>query len=170
MIKQFFNGLIIFFGLIAIANSQEIVVKNTNEDFPPPQLGISPPRLESDLLLTQGQRLDQSITFYNYSPKEKTIRITLYDTNANHRMIQPNNTTLTPWTILNPTEFTIPGNGEQTIRLSIRPPQGFPSGTHYAMLKVEQHVSDSVKMDADGKGVTVTLGASYGLPLIVHVK
>lgn len=156
--------------LTSLAAAETLVVKNPKQDFPPPQLGISPPRIESEVLVSQGKRLDQSITFYNYSPKAKTLRITLHDTNAGHRMIKSNEKTLAPWTILNPTEFTIPGKGEQTIRLSIRPPQGFPSGTHHAMLKIVQHVPDSVKMDADGKGVTISLGSSYGLPLIVHVK
>lgn len=155
--------------LLQTAIAQKVVVKNPKQDFPPPQLGIAPPRVEQPLTLGK-KVLDQSITLYNYNPKPKSIRLSFLDTNKQHRVIKPNDKTLSAWTIINPTEFTIEGNGQQTIRLSIRPPVGFPKKTHYAMLKIDQQVKDSLKFDEDGKGVTLGLGSSYGLPFIIKVN
>lgn len=156
-------------GLFSVTSAETLVVESKSK-MPPPQLGIAPPRIEETVKSKSSGVINQSVIFYNYSPKPKTINLSLVDTNKQHRPIKPNKKTLLPWTILNPTTFTIPGNGQQTIRLSIRPPKGFPRKTHYAVLHIEQHVSEPLKMDADGKGATVTLGASYAMPLVIHVK
>lgn len=151
-----------------LTQATELVVKNPKQDFPPPQLGISPPSIDGEI--SAGQSFNESLTFYNYSPKPKTITIQLIDVNQKQRPISPSKKTLVPWTILNPKTFTIVGNGEQTVRFSIRPPKGFAKKTHYAIIDIRQHVPEQLKMDSDGKGVTVTLGARYALPISVKIK
>lgn len=155
-------------GLLTFAGASDLVVKSKDGAMPPPQLGIAPPNISGTVV--SGKSLNQSLTFYNYSPKPKTITIQLIDVNKKQRPISPGKKTLVPWTILNPKTFTIPGNGEQTVRLSIRPPQGFAKKTHYAIVDIRQHVPNQIKMDNDGKGVTVTLGARYALPIVVKVE
>ncbi|MBS9777925.1 MAG: hypothetical protein KGV50_04090 [Gammaproteobacteria bacterium] len=148
---------------------QSLVIKGQNE-LPPPQLGISPPRFEHTIVASDGKRIDESLVLYNYNDKPKKIRLTLFDVNKNKRPIKPSKNTLSPWTIINPKEFTIPANSEQTIRLSIRPPVSFVKKTHYAMLKIDNYVDNAFKVDDKNQSVIVTLGASYGLPIVVRVQ
>lgn len=170
--KKHCSLLMLLVGLAITAtpvNATELVVKSKTS-LPPPQLGIAPPRVEKTVAISQGKRFDQSIVLYNYNNKPKTIELSLFDTNKQHKLIKPQKNTLSPWAIINPTHFTIPANGEQTIRISIRPPLGFPQKTHYAMLKINHKIENPVKMDKAGKSVTVSLGSSYGLPIIVKTK
>lgn len=170
--KEQFSLLVLLVGVVITAtpiNAGEMVVKSRT-GFPPPQLGVAPPRVDKTVAVSQGKRFDQSIVLYNYNNKPKTIELSLFDTNKQHKLIKPQKNTLSPWAIINPTHFTIPVNGEQTIRISIRPPLSFPKKTHYAILRINHKIKNPVKMDEAGKSVTVSLGSSYGLPIIVKTK
>lgn len=165
---KIFYGFILAISL-SLSVAQEIVIEAPeSQALPPPQLGIAPPRIEKTV--KAGSALNIAVTLYNYNPKPKEIQISLIDTNATFQPIEPSEETLVPWTIINPTEFTLAGSGEQTIRLSIRPPNGFPSKTHHAMLQISQYVPDSIKFNTDGSGATVSIGSNYGLPIIVSVE
>lgn len=173
MINLMLNRLTIVVALVtaamSIASAQDLVVKGKG-DFPPPQLGIAPPRFEEIVTVSAGKRLDKSIVLYNYNSKPKSIKLTLVDVNRNQQAIKPSKSTLSPWTIINPKTFTIAPNGEQTVRFSVRPPLSFPQKTHYAMLKIEHHIDNAITVDEAKQAVTVTLGSSYGLPIIITTK
>lgn len=151
-----------------VGYTQTINIENPNGKLAPPQLGVSPPQIDQSLRLGGGNALNQSVVFYNYNPKPKQITVQLIDTNRSRRAIKPNKKTLSPWTLLNPTSFTIPGNGQQTIRLSVRPPVGFPKKTHYAVLQIQQQVKESIKKDEEG--IVLKFGSSYALPVTIRVK
>ncbi|MDP8171239.1 hypothetical protein QJU96_08065 [Pasteurella skyensis] len=162
--------LAVAFTTASFVHSTQIVVKK-NGELPPAQLGITPSRIESDVAVSKGERLDKSFVIYNYnSTREKQVRLSLVDVNKKHNVIKPSKKTLLPWTIINPKQFTIPASGQQTVRLSIRPPSNFPKKTHYAMLKIDNHIESPLNIDQKTKSITVTLGASYGLPIIVTTK
>ncbi|MDP8162278.1 hypothetical protein QJU89_02900 [Pasteurella skyensis] len=117
--------LAVAFATASFVHSTQIVVKK-NGELPPPQLGITPPRIENTVMVSKGKRLDKSFVIYNYNPtKAKSIKLSLVDVNKAKRAIKPSKKTLVPWTIINPKNFVIPPNGQQTVRLSIRPPSNF---------------------------------------------
>lgn len=168
--KKIIFTLIGLLSINTLIAAEELIVKLDDNRPPPPQLGISPPLIEKKLIIGEHSIINQSIVLYNYNTKPKTISVEIVDVNKNKQPITPNKKTLAPWILLNPKSFTIPNNGQQTIRLSIRLPMGFPKKTHYAMLKIEQSIPEPLKFDPDGKGAVVKLGASYGLPLIIQIK
>lgn len=136
---------------------------------PPIQLGISPPRVEIDL---QGQVNNESITIYNYSDKPKTIDLELINlsTIPNGKAIAPGPQSLSRWTLFNPKRFTIEPGKSQTVRMSIRPRSKLDPGTRYGMLSIRQDMSaQSPLTKTDDGELTVSIGSSYGLPVIVHV-
>lgn len=156
------------------ANGQaSMVVSNDQQkDLPPAQLGITPSRIDETVSLKQNKntsRLNQSLTLYNYGTKPKKIRLNLIDMDATGKAVEPSETTLKPWTLINPTEFTIAPGGYQTVRMAMRLPLQFPAGKHTAMLSIEQQVDKSLTYDADGKGVTLEIGSRYGLPVSITV-
>ena len=51
----------------------QILVKNDQQQLPPPQLGIMPPVINDKLNRSTG-KLDKSLTLYNYSSKPKKIK------------------------------------------------------------------------------------------------
>lgn len=157
------------------ANGQTSMVVNQDKqkDLPPAQLGITPSRIDETVSLKTNKntsRLNQSLTLYNYGNKPKKIRLNLVDMDAYGKPVEPSETTLKPWTLINPTEFTIAPGGYQTVRMAIRLPMQFPAGKHGAMLSIEQQVDKSLTYDADGKGVTLEIGSRYGLPVFINVE
>ena len=150
-----------------------VVNQDKQKDLPPPQLGITPSNITETVSLTGNKntaRLNQSLTLYNYGTKPKKIRLNLVDMDLNGKPIEPSETTLKPWTLINPTEFTITPGGYQTVRMAIRLPLNFPAGKHVAMLSIEQQIDKSLTYDADGKGVTVEIGSRYGLPVVINIQ
>lgn len=150
-----------------------LVDQAKQKDLPPPQLGITPARIDETVSLKQNKntaRLNQSVTLYNYGTKPKKIRLNLVDIDTSGKPVEPSETTLKPWILINPTEFTIAPGGYQTVRMAIRLPLDFPSGKHGAMLTIEQQVDKSLTYDADGKGVTLEIGSRYGLPVFINVE
>lgn len=157
----------------ASGRAKMVVNDNRQKELPPAQLGISPSRIDEMVSLTQNKnlsKLNQSLTLYNYGSKPKVIKLNVIDVDESGNPIAPNESTLKPWTLINPTEFTITPNGYQTVRMSIRLPMSFERGVHNAMLTIEQQVDKSLTYDSDGKGVTLELGSRYGLPIYLDVQ
>lgn len=150
-----------------------IVTDDRQKELPPAQLGISPSRIIETVSLTQNKNLsnlNQSLTLYNYGSKPKNIKLSLIDMGEKGRPIEPSESTLRPWTLINPTQFTIPAGGYQTVRMSIRLPMSFKAGQHHAMLSIEQQIDKSLTYDADGRGVTLEIGSRYGLPIAINIQ
>ncbi|WP_227675252.1 hypothetical protein [Psychrobacter sp. H7-1] len=153
--------------------TQMVVNQDKQKELPPAQLGITPSRIDETVSLKTNKntsRLNQSLTLYNYGTKPKKIRLNLVDMDASGKPVEPSETTLKPWTLINPTEFTIAPGGYQTVRMAMRLPLEFPAGKHAAMLSIEQQVDKSLTYDADGKGVTLEIGSRYGLPVFINVE
>lgn len=150
-----------------------IVNQDNQKELPPAQLGITPANIRETVSLKNNKntaKLNQSLTLYNYGSKPKKIRLNLVDMDSSGQPIEPNETTLKPWTLINPTEFTIAPGGYQTVRMAIRLPIDFAVGRHFAMLSIEQQVDNAVTYDANGKGVTVEIGSRYGLPVVIDIE
>ena len=150
-----------------------IVSNDRQKELPPAQLGISPAQIKETVSLTQSKnlaKLNQSLTLYNYGSKPKKISLSLIDVDESGTPIAPSESTLKPWTLINPTQFTIAPGGYQTVRMSIRLPMGFTEGKRLAMLSIEQQIDKPLTYDADGKGVTLELGSRYGLPVRIDVQ
>lgn len=136
---------------------------------PPAQLGIAPPRIE---LQFAGAVKNESITIYNYGSKSKTIDLELINLSGipNGKTIPPGPQTLSRWTLFNPKRFTIEPGESQTVRMSIRPRNKLEPGTRYGMLSIRQDMTDQAKLAKSKDGeLTVSIGSSYGLPVIVKV-
>ncbi len=150
-----------------------VVTDDRQKELPPAQLGISPSRIIETVSLTQNKNLsnfNQSLTLYNYGSKPKSIKLSLIDMDEKSKPIEPSESTLRPWTLINPTQFTIPAGGYQTVRMSIRLPMSFKAGQHHAMLSIEQQIDKSLTYDADGRGVTLEIGSRYGLPIAINIQ
>lgn len=150
-----------------------VVHDDRQKGLPPAQLGIQPARIDETVSLTQGNhlaKLNQSLTLYNYGSKPKKIRLNLVDIDASGKPAEPNESTLKPWTLINPTVFTIPAGGYQTVRMSIRPPMKFAKGKRVALLSIDQQIDQPFTYDADGKGVTLELGSRYALPVYIDIQ
>lgn len=153
--------------------AQMVVRNDRQKELPPAQLGISPSQINEKISLIQNKnvaKLNQSLTLYNYGIKPKVIKLELIDRDEAGNPIAPNETTLKPWTLINPTQFTIAAGGYQTVRMSIRLPANFEQGPHSAMLMIEQQVDQALTYSADGKGVTLELGSRYGLPIHLNIQ
>ncbi|WP_228730634.1 hypothetical protein [Psychrobacter sp. TAE2020] len=152
----------------------QMVVRNDRQtSLPPAQLGIQPGSIDETVSLTKGKnlaKLNQSLTLYNYGSKPKKIALSLVDMDAAGKPIDPSENTLKPWVLINPTAFTIPAGGYQTVRMSIRLPMDFAKGKYHAMLSIKQQIDNPVTYTADGKGVTLELGSQYGLPVSIEVQ
>ncbi|MGP4971709.1 hypothetical protein [Psychrobacter aquimaris] len=84
--------------------------------------------------------------------------------------IEPSESTLKPWTLINPTQFTIAPGGYQTVRMSIRLPTGFVEGKRHSILSIEQQIDHAVTYNTDGRGATLEIGSRYGLPITIDVQ
>lgn len=148
--------------LVKDESGQSLMVQDTQQKgLPPAQLGISPAKIDGILKQSaKSFRLDKSVTFYNYTSKPKGLKLTLIDTK---------NTQLKDWTLINPRTITIPPKGQQTIRLSFRPPKTLPTQKYEATLFIEQQITDPLTYDEDGKGVTMQIGSRYGLPIALEI-
>lgn len=157
----------------ATGQATMVVSDDRQKELPPAQLGISPSRINETVSLTQNKnlsKLNQSLTLYNYGTKPKAIKLSLIDMDEAGKPIEPSESTLKPWTLINPTQFTIAPGGYQTVRMSIRLPMGFVEGKRLAMLSIEQQVDNAITYDTDGRGVTLEIGSRYGLPIRIDVQ
>lgn len=151
-------------------NTGIVVKKNSKDALPPPQLGIAPPAVSREFVLGEDKRVNESLTFYNYSAHPKDIKLTLFDLDAAGKPTEPNQNTLVPWTLINPTAFTIAPNSHQTIRLAISPPFDFTKGEHRALLMIEQQIKDQIEYSEADQSIKINLGSRYGLPITLSVK
>ena len=150
-----------------------IVSNDRQKELPPAQLGISPAQIKETVSLTQSKnlaKLNQSLALYNYGSKPKKISLSLIDVDESGTPIAPSESTLKPWTLINPTQFTIAPGGYQTVRMSMRLPREFGQGMHSAMLSIEQQVDKPLTYSVDGKGVTLELGSRYALPVYINIQ
>lgn len=165
--------LIIHNSVDAKGQAQMVVRDDGQKELPPAQLGIQPSTINETVSLTQRKnlaKLNQSLTLYNYGTKPKSIKLSLIDIDEAGNPIEPSETTLKPWTLINPTQFTIAPGGYQTVRMSIRLPMDFAEGKRLAMLSIEQQIDKSLTYDADGKGLTLELGSRYALPVRIDIQ
>jgi len=136
---------------------------------PPAQLGISPPRLEMTL---EGAIKNESLTIHNYSDKPKTIDLELLNVSTipGGKTIAPGPQSLSRWTLFNPRRFTVEPGQAQTVRMSIRPRTSLEPGTRYGILSIRQDMGDRAKLAGSENGaMKVSIGSSYGLPVIVKI-
>lgn len=165
--------LIIHSSVDETGQASMIVSNDRQKELPPAQLGISPAQIKETVSLTQSKnlaKLNQSLTLYNYGSKPKKISLSLIDVDESGAPITPSESTLKPWTLINPTQFTIAPGGYQTVRMSMRLPREFGQGMHSAMLSIEQQVDKPLTYSVDGKGVTLELGSRYALPVYINIQ
>lgn len=152
---------------------QMVISEASQDGLPPAQLGIKPSVVDEIVSLTQRKnlaKLNQSFTLYNYGIKPKVIKLSLIDVDAAGKPIEPSESTLKPWTLINPTEFTIAPGRYQTVRMSIRLPKGFVEGKRHSILSIEQQIDHAVTYNADGRGATLEIGSRYALPITIDVQ
>lgn len=151
------------------SNNQIVVRNNHQTGLPPAQLGISPSVVNANLELAKGS-IDKSLVLYNYNTQPKSIKLSLIDLDSNLKPTQSSSTTLKTWTLINPTQFTIPAGGYQTVRISFRPPSTFAKGDYHSVLLIEQQIDDSAHYDEADRVVRLEIGSRYGLPIKLTVR
>lgn len=152
---------------------QMVISEASQDGLPPAQLGIQPSVVDEMVSLTQRKnlaKLNQSFTLYNYGTKPKVIKLSLIDVDEAGKPIEPSESTLKPWTLINPTQFTIAPGGYQTVRMSIRLPTGFVEGKRHSILSIEQQIDHALTYNTDGRGATLEIGSRYGLPITIDVQ
>lgn len=156
-----------------LGRTKMVVYDAHQKELPPAQLGITPSRINETVSLSNNknkQGLNQSLTLYNYGNKPKIISLDIIDLDTSGTPISPSERTLKTWTLINPTLFTIPAGGYQTVRMAIRLPINFEKGQYKAMLSIEQQVENAISYDADGQGVTLEIGSRYGMPINIEIQ
>jgi hypothetical protein len=106
---------------------------------PPPQIAISPSKLEVEL----GRHpTTESITVMNLGKEDVAIEVSVatwdLDETSRVRLIAPDEQSLDQWMIVSPLRFTVPGGESQTVRFSIRPKVEPRPGEHRAMIYFNQ--------------------------------
>ena len=149
---------------VALAAGFPVSAAAQNTEGPPPaQVAVSPPRLEVNL---DEMRATESIQILNLSDEETHIRVSVgnwdMDESNKVRDVAPTEQSLDQWIVINPLQFTIPPNEQQTIRFAVRPKVAPEPGEHRAMIYFEQQPQSS--LSDDGVSIRYRLGvAVYGL-------
>lgn len=148
-------------GLLTLFVSTE---QSFAQNEPPPQVAISPPRLEFQL--DEGGSTE-SVHLLNLSDKGVHVTTSIsnwdMDENNNVRVIAPTEQSLDQWIILNPLTFAIPPNSQQTVRLAVRPRVAPEPGEHRAIIFFEQQPGDDEEAES-GMNIRYRIGvAAYGL-------
>lgn len=98
-------------------------------------IAVSPPYLEFEV---GKQARTQSLNLINFSDKPVKVRVSIYNWTLDEankvKLLPPTEQSLDQWVILNPLEFTIPGKGQQTVRLGVRPRVQPQAGEHRAII------------------------------------
>ena len=132
-------------------------------DMPPPSIGVSPSRLEVEVVGGIGTG---SATVLNLSNRDilvttEVVNFDLDDSN-DFRELPPDPGSLPTALMLNPVEFTVPANGSQTVRFAIMPERLRGQGEHRAMVFFSELVDTNhaaVKMKFRlGMPIYATLG------------
>lgn len=124
--KKFGTSLALSLGLClaAITPAQAVV-----------DLLVTPPLLEFDV----GERnKTQSLKVVNFGDQPVKVKVSVYnwtlDANNDIQIEAPTEQSLDQWLFINPLEFTIPAQGEQTVRFGVRPKVKPEVGEHRAMI------------------------------------
>jgi hypothetical protein len=129
---------------------------------PPPSIGVSPSRLE---ISVGKQNTMGSATVLNMSNHEITVKTSVVDfdldENNQFRELEPTPGSLPTAMMVNPSEFTIPANGSQTVRFAIMPQRLEGEGEHRAMLFFSELV--------DTSHAGVKLNFRLGMPIYATV-
>ncbi len=129
---------------------------------PPPSIGVSPSRLE----ISVGQQTTMgSATVLNMSNHDITVKTSVVDFDLDEqnqfRELEPQPGSLPTAMMVNPSEFTIPANGSQTVRFAIMPQRLTGEGEHRAMLFFSELV--------DTSHAGVKLNFRLGMPIYATV-
>ncbi len=105
------------------------------------QVGLSPPKL--DITLDEsGKPSTHSIRIVNFGDQPVEVQVVVYnwdmDDDNQVRILPPDEQSLDQWMVLNPLRFTLPAEGSQAVRFSIRPKVKPEPGEHRAMIFFEQ--------------------------------
>jgi hypothetical protein len=98
-------------------------------------IAVSPPYLEFEIGKLSRT---QSFKLVNFSKKAVKVRVSvnhwMLDEQNKVKILPPTEQSLDQWLIINPLEFTIPAQGEQTVRLGVSPRVQPELGEHRAMV------------------------------------
>ncbi len=149
-----FRILILFAGVVATLAEAATA--------PPPSIGVSPSRLE---ISVGKQNTMGSATVLNMSNQEITVKTSVVDFDLDEenqfRELAPAPGSLPTAMMVNPSEFTIPANGSQTVRFAIMPQRLTGEGEHRAMLFFSELV--------DTSQAGVKLNFRLGMPIYANV-
>ncbi len=129
---------------------------------PPPSIGVSPSRLE---IRVGKENTMGSATVLNMSSHDIHVKTSVVDFDLDEanqfRELEPGPGSLPTAMIVNPSEFTIPANGSQTVRFAIMPQRLSGEGEHRAMLFFSELV--------DTSHAGVKLNFRLGMPIYATV-
>ena len=129
---------------------------------PPPSIGVSPSRLE---IQVEDRTTTGSATVLNMSSHDITVKTSVVsfdlDEQNQFRELAPEDGSLARAMMINPSEFTIPANGSQTVRFAIMPDRLAGGGEHRAMLFFSELV--------DTTQAGVKLNFRLGMPIYANV-
>lgn len=127
-----------------------------------PQLAISPSRIE---IKDNETNKAQSITVLNLGSTPMDVEVSVqnwdFDESNNYRALAPTPQSLDQWLIINPVRLKVPANGQQTVRMAVRPKAKPDAGEHRAMVFFRQ-----VRGTDTDKGVNVKF--KVGVPIYAY--
>ncbi len=134
-------------------------------DLPEPRVGFSPPRFE---LKWDGTGSTESLVVLNTSGQPLGVAVTVVnwdlDEDNKTRTIAPTEQSLDQWMIINPLQFSIEPNSQQTVRFAIRPRIEPTPGEHRAMIFLEEK---PLEREADDEKMSINF--RFGLPVYLQV-
>ncbi len=105
------------------------------------QVGLSPPKLDITID-PSGRPSTHSIRIVNFGDQAVEVQVVVYnwdmDEDNQVRILPPDEQSLDQWMVLNPLRFTVPADGSQAVRFSVRPKVRPEPGEHRAMIFFEQ--------------------------------
>ncbi len=105
------------------------------------QVGLSPPKLDITID-DSGKPSTHTIRIVNFGDQAVEVQVVVYnwdmDENNQVRILPPDEQSLDQWMVLNPLRFTVPAEGSQAVRFSVRPKVKPEPGEHRAMIFFEQ--------------------------------
>lgn len=134
---------------------------------PQPRMGISPDRYEISFDARGAET--QSLMVQNLGEEPITVKLSVshwdLDENNQIRVIEPTESSLDQWIVINPLIVTIPPKTPQTIRWAVMPRLKPADGEYRAMIFIEEDLPSG---DA-GRGSQVRMKMRYGLPVYGQV-
>lgn len=129
---------------------------------PPPSIGVSPSRLEIQVgpRTTTGSATVLNMSGHDIKVRTSVVSFDLDEANQ-FRELEPEAGSLATAMMINPSEFTIPANGSQTVRFAIMPERLKGGGEHRAMLFFSELV--------DTSQAGVKLNFRLGMPIYASV-